>query len=83
MSVWLRVPLGFFIVFVGIMMVWKTSAFQEWVGSIDWAEEKIGPGGTNTFLKLLGVVVVFIGIFTVTNIISDFLSSLASLFIRS
>lgn len=78
----LRVLLGFFIMGIGTLMVWKTIWFQDWVGQIDWAERKIGPGGTYTYLKLLGVIVIFVGIFVVTNIIGDILTSFAHIFVR-
>ncbi|PJA47211.1 hypothetical protein CO172_02620 [Candidatus Uhrbacteria bacterium CG_4_9_14_3_um_filter_36_7] len=83
MSVFLRVPLGFLIMAIGVLMVWKTVWFQDIIGVIDWAEEKIGSGGTNSFLKILGIIIIFIGIATVTNIISDILTDFAGLFIRT
>ena len=82
MSAFFRIPLGFIIMAVGVLMVWKTIWFQDLVGVIDWAEEKIGPGGTNSFLKILGIIVIFIGIATVTNMISDILTDFVSIFIR-
>jgi hypothetical protein len=67
---------------IGFHMVWKTVFYQEWTGVIDFAEEKLGSGGTNTFLKLVGVGVCLIGVFIVTNFIDKILTSFAGLFIR-
>lgn len=82
MSLFPRIILGFVILAVGIHMVWKTGFYQDWTGRIDFAEAKLGPGGTNSFLKLFGLFVCFIGIATVTNLISDILIWLTGVFIR-
>jgi len=63
-------------------MVWKTVVFQEWTGKIEFAEEKLGSGGTNTFLKLIGAGVCFIGVAIATNLISDILTGFAGFFVR-
>lgn len=67
---------------VGFHVVWKTLVYQEWVGMIDFAEEKLGPGGTNTFLKLIGAGICFIGVAIATNLISDILTGFAGIFVR-
>lgn len=83
MSLLARILLGLVIAAVGVMLVWKTVKFQEFTGEIEWAESKLGPGGTNTFLKLFGLLVVVIGVFTMTNIISDVLGGLAGILVPS
>ena len=82
MSPLLRIPIGFLIMFVGFMIVWKTETVYEWFGVVDWAEQKLGVGSSRLFYKLVGILVATIGVFTATNIISDILTSFASLFIR-
>jgi hypothetical protein len=77
-----RIPLGLIVMVVGILMVFKVEALMSWFGEIDWAEEKLGPGQSRLFYKLLGILVAFIGIFIATNIISDILSSFAGIFVR-
>ena len=79
MSVWIRIPLGLFIMAIGFLMVQKTDVFLSWFGRIPFAEDKFGPGGSRFFYKLLGIVVVFIGISTATNVISGVLEDLAGL----
>lgn len=78
----LRIVLGIGIMGVGFFIVWKTEWFYKWTGPIDFAERKFGYGGTRFFLKLMGILVAFIGVFTATNIISDILTSFAKLFVR-
>jgi len=58
-------------------MVSKEDKFLDWFGSIPFAENKFGPGGSKFFYKLLGIGTVFLGIFISTNVISDILTSLA------
>jgi hypothetical protein len=81
MSPWIRIPLGFLVMLVGMHMVFKTRLYLSWFGRIPFAEKKFGQGGTETFYKLLGVLISFIGIFIVTNIISDILESFAGVFV--
>ena len=82
MAWWFRIPLGLLVVALGIHMVWKTDVYFGMTGRIPWAEEKIGPGGTGSFLKIVGVVICFIGMFIATNIANDILTSFAGIFVR-
>ncbi len=77
-----RVLLGLLVIAVGFFMVWKTVVFQDFFGANAWAERKFGPGGTNTFYKLLGVLVAFLGMLIATNLISEVLQSLVGIFVR-
>ena len=78
-----RVLLGLGVIGVGFLMVWKTTGFQDFFGSSDWAERKFGPGGTRTFYKLLGVLVAFLGMLIATNLISEVMQSFTGFFIRT
>ncbi len=62
---------------VGFLMVKKTNVVLSWFGRVPFAEDKFGQGGSYFFYKLLGTIIVFIGIFISTNIISDILEDLA------
>lgn len=79
MSPLFRIPLGLIIMFVGFAIVLKTETVYEWFGEIPFAEEKMGMGGSRLFYKLIGVLVVLIGMAVATNVISDMLRSLACL----
>ena len=83
MSPFLRIPLGLIMVAAGFFMVWKTKKIIDWFGYNAWAESKMGAGSSWLFYKLLGILIVFIGVFTVTNVISDILTWFAHLFIRT
>lgn len=52
---------GFILFAVGPTMVIKTDWYLENIGRIDWAEAHLG-GGTRFFFKLLGIVLIFLGL---------------------
>ena len=78
----LRIFVGLIVMVVGVLIVWKPTAIYEFTGPIEFAEEKLGTGGTYSFLKIIGVIITFIGIAIVTNIISDILADFAGIFVR-
>lgn len=78
MAFFWRIVLGIIVAAVGFMMIYKTTVFFGWSGRIAWAEQKLGPGGTRTFLKLFGLGLIFLGIFIMTGIINDIMSGLAT-----
>ncbi len=77
MTILLRVPLGIAIMVAGYFMVAKSEKVFEWFGTNEFAEKYLGYGGTRLFYKLIGLLVVFAGIFVATNVMSDILGSLA------
>jgi len=76
MGVFFRVLIGLVIAAAGFTLVWRTRKWYEMFGSIPWAEEKFGGGGTELFYKILGIGMAFLGIFIATNIASDIINSL-------
>ena len=78
----LRILLGLLLIVVGFFMVWKTVAFQDFFGANAWAERTLGSGGTNTFYKILGVLVAFLGMLIATDLISGIMESLVGIFVR-
>lgn len=62
-----HIIIGLVVVVVGFLLVWKTEAFYNFVGSISWAERHFA-GGTRSFLKLLGVLVVMVGFLIMFNL---------------
>jgi hypothetical protein len=82
MSSLVRIPLGILVVVIGFLLVWKTEPVFRFTGTVDWAEEKIGPGQTRLFIKLVGLGTAFVGMFMATGIASDILTAFAGLFAR-
>ncbi len=83
MPPFLRIPLGLAIMVIGYFLVAKSEKVFEMLGTNDFAEKYLGFGGTRLFYKLIGVLVVFAGIFVATNVASDILGSLAGVLTHS
>ena len=82
MSATFRIILGLIVMVVGFLIVWKTEVVFSWFGVSEFAEKKLGTGGSRFFYKLIGVLVVFMGVFIATNIISSILEGFANIFVR-
>ncbi len=68
--------LGLAIAAAGAFMVIRTSVMIDFFGSVEWAEAKLGGGGTNLFYKCVGLFIVFIGFLVATNLWEKFLQGL-------
>ena len=65
----MNILLSIVFIVLGFFMVWKEPFFHQFIGRIDWAERKIGGGGTRTLLKLIGIVMIFFGLAGIMGII--------------
>lgn len=59
--------LGVILLILGPFVVIKTEWFLALIGRIDWAEQHLG-GGTRFFLKLLGILFIFLGLLMIFNL---------------
>jgi predicted membrane-bound mannosyltransferase len=56
-----RIIIGIAGTLAGFFMVWKSEAVFGFTGRIDFAEKYLGTdGGTRLFIKIMGVIVIFI-----------------------
>ena len=69
----LRVIGGLVLAGFGVLPVVKTQWFVENFGSIEWAEQNLGSGGTWLFYKLLGVLLCIIGLLLATGLLGGLL----------
>lgn len=67
----LRIVGGLLLIVIGVLFVWKTEWFMQNVGRIAWAEEKLGD--SRLFYKLLGIIIIFIGLMAMTGLLGGFL----------
>ncbi len=80
----LRIVIGLAITTVGAFFVIRTRTILGFFGPFEWAERKLGGGGSNLFYKLLGIVVCIIGIIVTTNLWNAFLeATLGGIFPKS
>jgi len=68
-----RIIGGLLIAFIGFTFVWKTEKYLQNFGTITWAEIKFGPGGSRTFYKLLGIIIILVGFMLATNLLGNLL----------
>lgn len=60
---------------VGCTMVIKTEWWLENFGRSDWAEEKLGGGGTRLMYKLLGLLAIILAVLGVTGALGEIIIS--------
>lgn len=76
-----RILIGLVLVIVGFIFVWKTRTFIEFFGSIEYADAKLGGGGTQIVYKTIGIILILFGFLWATNLWNAFLeATLGSLF---
>ncbi len=69
---------GLIVVLIGCAMVIKTEWFLENFGRSDWAEDKLGGGGTRLMYKLLGVLGIILAVLGVTGALGEIITSVFS-----
>ncbi len=71
--------MGLAAIVIGFMIVWKTEWLLSFFGRVNWAEKHLGyEGGSRLFYKLIGILVIFIGIFAATNLLGGILTTVLS-----
>lgn len=80
----MRFFIGFLLVVVGFLMVWKTEAIVGFAGYSDWAERNLGTeGGTRLMYKLIGIGCIFLGMMAITGLYEGFMeATVGALFVR-
>jgi hypothetical protein len=76
-----RILIGLALVAVGFILVWKTRRFIETFGSIPWADQKLGGGGTSLMYKFIGIVIILLGFLWATNLWNAFLEATLGTFL--
>ncbi|MBU1131775.1 hypothetical protein KKC32_00795 [Patescibacteria group bacterium] len=68
-----RIIIGLIACGIGFIFVRKPDWALEFIGYIDFAEKAM-MGGSRTFYKLLGIVIILIGFLIITNLYSDLMN---------
>ena len=62
--------MGLTAIVIGFMIVWKTETILNFFGRVEWAEAHLGhEGGSRLFYKLIGLLIIVIGVFAATNML--------------
>ncbi|MDA2922770.1 hypothetical protein MYX07_05920 [Patescibacteria group bacterium AH-259-L07] len=78
-----KIILGLLIIGAGFMITYKSEWLLHNLGRVQWAEAHLGlEGGTRLFYRLIGIGIIFLGIFIITDIWSDLLGGFVKLFIK-
>ena len=84
MNIVLRILIGLALAGTGSWFVIKTRDVMGFFGPVDWAEAKLGGGGSYLLYKGVGILLCFIGIIVAANLWDWFLqSTLGSIFPRA
>ncbi|MCW1892136.1 MAG: hypothetical protein KIH65_002735 [Candidatus Uhrbacteria bacterium] len=75
MNIFLRILIGLAITAGGGFIVARTHAVADMFGPIEWAERKLGGGGTYLMYKVIGLIFCFIGIIVATDLWDAFLQA--------
>lgn len=70
--------IGLALTCAGFSMVFKTDWYLGFMGLNDWAENKLGGGGTRLMYKIIGLVFCFLGILGMTGQLSGIAEGLAT-----
>ncbi len=61
---------------IGALMVIKTEWFLENFGKSDWAEAKLGGGGSRLMYKLIGLAAIILALLGVTGALGEIILSI-------
>ncbi|MFA6427879.1 MAG: hypothetical protein WCW16_05605 [Candidatus Magasanikbacteria bacterium] len=67
----MKYVIGFLVIALGAFMVIKTQWMIENFGHSEWAEAKIGGGGTRLMYKVLGIVFIFLSLMGMTGMLGN------------
>lgn len=72
----MRIVLGLIIIVIGFFTTWKTDWIVNNFGTISWAEQHISTeGGSRLMWKLIGILIILIGILLTTNLLQGMVVS--------
>ena len=67
--------IGVFVILVGSLVVIRTDWFVANFGHSDWAEAKIGSGGTYLLYKVLGIIFIILSLMGMTGMLGEVIFS--------
>jgi hypothetical protein len=83
MAILFRILEGIAISAFGLFLTLKAQVMIDFLGPMDWADQKFGGGGTRLVYKLVGIVITLVGFFVMTNLWDAFLQATLGSFFPS
>lgn len=78
-----RILIGIGLMALGVLIVAKSEWLYQNIGSMEWADKYLGlSGGSRLGYKLIGLLMIFIGILLITNLFSALTVGLFGKFFR-
>lgn len=71
MSHIMRYVISILMIALGALITIKSEKLYESLGPSEWAEQKLGAGGSRLFYKLVGIVVIFLAFFYMSGILQS------------
>lgn len=75
MTLVVRILWGAIVAALGLLFLLRSRWFIDFLGTFDFLEYKVGPGGTNLAYKITGVILVVAGFLVMTNLWQGFLGA--------
>ncbi|MBI5076793.1 hypothetical protein HZB94_00210 [Candidatus Falkowbacteria bacterium] len=75
-----RIIIGAVICVIGFYMVKKPEMALDFIGPIDFAERNVS-SGSQSFYKLIGIIVIAVGFMVITNLYGDVIMWFAKFFV--
>lgn len=67
LSIWLRLLIFVIGMLVGFYFLLRPLQTVSVLGEMPWAEQKLGPGGTYTAIKLFGILIMVVSVIVLVN----------------
>ncbi len=71
-----RIFWGILGIIVGFLMIYKNVSLVSFTGKNSWAEKFLGPGGTFTFYKIIGILVIVVAFLYLTGGLNNIITSI-------
>ena len=75
-----HIIIGLIVMAVGFLVVWKPRYFLDFLGTQAWVEKIFAVNDQELAYKIIGIIVIFVGILITTNLIYDVLTAIVGLF---
>lgn len=79
----MHIVMGFIGAVLSVLILIYRVKIREFIGQIGFAERALGPGGTYTFLVLLGVALFFVSLMIMTGTLNVLFGGVSTDFFRS